>query len=97
MEGIGNQGLEIIAVVEVNPGDYISGEGASYEGAGVRPKIDGIVSGKGAEGDIHVVGTENNEEVTYGRIVDNDAVEHKIIPSEKSILKKVQESYDNAR
>jgi hypothetical protein len=82
MERAGTSHFEIrAACVETEPGHYYEGEDASYDGAAVRPTIGGIASGTGAGGKaIPITGVGPKGEITYGKLVNNDAVTEKPVP-----------------
>jgi len=84
MERAGTSNFEIrAAYVETQLGHYYEGEDANYNGGGERPIIGGIASGTGAGGnDIPINGVGPKGEITYGKLVNNDAVNEKPVPYE---------------
>jgi hypothetical protein len=59
----------------------VGGEDANYNGADERPIIGGIATGTGAGGkDIPITGVGPKGEITYGRLVNNDAVTEQPVP-----------------
>lgn len=76
----GNHFEAPIAGVTTTPGKYYEGEDANYTGADERPTIGGIASGTGEGGEDIPIIDVNDDEIVYGRIVNNDAVTEKDIP-----------------
>lgn len=78
----------------IEPGWYYSGEDQDYKGAGERPTIGGIASGKGNhENGIPIISVNpDGTGIEYHRLVDNDAVQEGSIPwHQEEILGPVSE------